>query len=81
MSIERQKAALTLDMIGYFCPEPVIRTNEAIEEVAVGECLEVLADDPSSRSDITSWAKRTGHELVAVDEEDGSLRFIIRRSG
>ena len=81
MNAERPKVALTVDMIGFFCPEPVIRTNEAIEEVGIGECIEVLADDPSSRSDIASWAKRTGHELVAVDEESGSFRFIIRRSG
>lgn len=81
MTEERHEAAVTLDMIGYFCPEPVIRTSEAIEGVGIGEYLEVLADDPSSRSDIESWAKRTGHVLVSVDEMGGSLRFLIRRTG
>lgn len=72
--------ARSLDMTGYFCPEPVIRTGEEISEIDVGEVLEVLADDPSSEPDIKSWAKRTGHELLSFGEEDGTFRFLIRRT-
>lgn len=79
MDNPRPVIAATLDMVGYFCPEPVIRVNEEIETVAPGEVLELLADDPSSESDITSWAKRAGHELVSVEKEGGTLRFLIRR--
>lgn len=70
----------SIDMTGYFCPEPVIRTGEEISAIEVGELLEVLADDPSSEPDIRSWTKRTGHELVSVEEEDGVFRFLIRRT-
>jgi len=69
----------TLDMVGQFCPEPVIRTNEAVESLASGQVLELLADDPSSESDIKSWAHRTGHELLSVHEAGGVFRFLIRR--
>jgi TusA-related sulfurtransferase len=72
--------AATLDMTGCFCPEPVIRVNEEIANVEVGEVLELLADDPSSKSDIASWAKRTGHDLVSTEEQDGVFRFLIRRT-
>jgi tRNA 2-thiouridine synthesizing protein A len=74
------KVTTSLDMTGYFCPEPVIRTNEEIGSVGIGEVLEVLADDPSAKPDITSWAKRTGHELLSVEEDDGVIRFMIRRT-
>jgi tRNA 2-thiouridine synthesizing protein A len=77
---EKRDIAATLDMVGYFCPEPVIRVNEEIESVAVGEVLELLADDPSSESDIRSWAKRAGHELLSVSKEGGTFRFLIRRN-
>lgn len=76
-----ERIAETLDMVGLFCPEPVIRTNEAIEALAPGEVLELLADDPSSESDVRSWARRTGHELISVEEDGGVYRFLIRRSG
>ena len=79
MATTNDRIGASLDMTGYFCPEPVIRANEEIESVAVGELLEVLADDPSAKPDITSWAKRTGHELVSVEEKGGVFRFLIRR--
>lgn len=72
--------AETLDMTGYFCPEPVIRVNEAIGDVGVGELLELLADDPSSKPDIQSWTKRTGHELISIEEDGDVFRFLIRRT-
>lgn len=81
MNEKRDVPASTLDMIGYFCPEPVVRTSEEIANVEVGEILELLADDPSSESDIASWAKRAGHELISVEETEGVYRFLIRRTG
>ncbi len=75
-----QTIAETLDMTGYFCPEPVIRVNEAIGGVEVGEVLELLADDPSSKPDIQSWTKRTGHELISIEEDGGVFRFLVRRT-
>ena len=70
----------TLDMTGYFCPEPVIRVNEAISGIAVGEVLELLADDPSSEPDINSWTKRTGHELVSIEKNGSVFSFLVRRA-
>ncbi len=72
--------AASLDMTGYFCPEPVTRVSQEITSVAIGEVLELLADDPSSKSDIASWAKRTCHELLSMKEDDGVFRFLIRRT-
>jgi TusA-related sulfurtransferase len=69
----------TLDCIGLYCPEPVFRTREVISMVQVGQVLEVLADDPASDSDIRSWAKHAGHELLSVERRDGGFRFLIRR--
>ncbi len=77
---KKEKPAKTLDCIGLFCPEPVFRTSTEISSVGVGEILEVLADDPASESDIRSWAKHTGHELLSVEKRDGGFRFLIRRT-
>lgn len=69
----------TLDCIGLYCPEPVFRTKETISEIPIGEILEVLADDPASESDITSWAKHAGQELMDTERVEGGFRFLIRR--
>jgi tRNA 2-thiouridine synthesizing protein A len=79
-SDSERNIAATLDMTGYFCPEPVIRVSEAISDVEVGEVLELVADDPSSEPDIQSWTKRTGHELISIEKNEGVFRFLIRRT-
>lgn len=76
---EDPQPAKTLDCIGLFCPEPVFRTREEIASVPVGQVLEVLADDPASESDITSWAKHAGQELLKVERRKDGFRFLIRR--
>jgi len=42
--------------------------------------LEVLADDPASESDIRSWAKHAGQELITIEKVKDGLRFLIRRT-
>ncbi|UCE45042.1 MAG: sulfurtransferase TusA family protein [Methanobacteriota archaeon] len=69
----------SLDCLGLFCPEPVFRTREEISGVPIGQILEVLADDPASESDIRSWARHAGHDILEVEEVDGGKRFLIRR--
>lgn len=71
--------ARILDCIGLYCPEPVFRTREEITSIPVGGILEVLADDPASESDITSWAKHAGHELLLVERTREGFRFLVRR--
>ncbi len=77
---EDPQPAKTLDCIGLFCPEPVFRTREEISSVPVGQVLEVLADDPASESDIRSWAKHAGQELLSVERRKDGFRFLIRRT-
>ncbi len=58
----------------------MFRTREEMDTIEKGRILEVLADDPASESDIRSWAKRAGHELLSVEKVGGGFRFLIRRS-
>ena len=76
---EQDKPKRTLDCVGLFCPEPLYRTRKNIDALEVGEVLEVLADDPTAAKDITRFAKRAGHEVIAFENTDGQLRFLIRK--
>jgi TusA-related sulfurtransferase len=68
-----------LDMRGFQCPIPVVKTNLAIEEMAPGQVLKVLATDRGAISDFPAWAEDTGNELVSTGEDDGVLVFWIRK--
>lgn len=69
----------TLDVLGFFCPEPIFRTRMEMDEMNRGEILEVLADDPAAEPDITSWARKTGQEVLCVEKDGDAIRFLIRK--
>lgn len=74
------KVDAELDCVGFYCPMPIAMTKEEIDKIGVGQVLKVEADDPAAEEDIKRWAKRTGHELLHFDKEDGILTFLIRRT-
>ncbi len=73
------KADRTLDCIGLYCPEPVFKTRMELDELKVGETLEVLADDPAAESDIRSLVKNIEQELVSVEKKGDGVRIVIRK--
>ena len=73
------EAKKTLDARGLSCPMPVLKTKQAMDEIADGEVLEVLATDPGAKSDIAAWAKRTGNALLETTETDGVFGFYLRK--
>jgi tRNA 2-thiouridine synthesizing protein A len=68
-----------LDCLGLYCPEPVFRTRLAIDEMEIGENLEVRADDPAAESDITNLAKYLGHEVLGIFKEGTIVRILIKK--
>jgi tRNA 2-thiouridine synthesizing protein A len=75
------KAALTLDCRGVLCPTPVLRMSEAIKQIEVGKIVELLATDPGAKRDILSWAKKSNHDVLRVEEEAGVYKFYVRKAG
>ena len=68
-----------LDMRGFQCPIPLVKTNLAIKEMEPGQVLKVLATDRGAIADFPAWADDTGNELVATGEEQDALVFFIRK--
>ncbi len=69
----------TLDCIGLYCPEPVFKTRMELDELRLGETLEVLADDPAAESDIRSLVKNLEQELVSVTKEGNTVQIVIKK--
>lgn len=75
----KSKPTKTLDCIGLYCPEPVFKTRLELDEMKVGETLEVLADDPAAESDIRSLVKNLGQELIDVAKKGDTVQILIRK--
>lgn len=71
----------TLDARELDCPQPVIETRKAMQDMAPGQTLEVLTTDPASELDFEAFCRMAGHALVEHDERDGVFRFVLRHGG
>lgn len=60
---------------------PVIRVQDAIAGMAVGDVLEVVCTDPGTRSDIPAWCRLNGHRVTHIGEEDREIVFRIEVGG
>ena len=74
------KADHMLDAKGLSCPLPILKTKKAVEAMTKGQVLKVETTDPGSKNDMNSWAKRTGNEILKVDEGPGLFTFYIKKS-
>jgi tRNA 2-thiouridine synthesizing protein A len=65
-----------LDCRGELCPLPVIALAREIQDLAVGDELELLADDPAAAVDVPAWCRMRGQLLVQA----GEGVFRVRRA-
>ena len=71
---------VVLDCRGMACPRPVIELAKAWEEVAVGEVVELVADDPAASVDVQAWCRMRGQEYVGSGTtDDGVPVHRVRR--
>ena len=69
----------TVDARGQSCPGPLVTLARALRGAERGDLFELLATDPGARSDVPSWAKLSGNELLASSEDGDVLRYVIRK--
>lgn len=74
-----EKLAKTIDVIGLYCPMPVIKASEAIDTLKQGEVLLLLADDPGSLEDIPNWCKTSGYKLIKIEKKEKYFEFYIQK--
>lgn len=78
MQQEIQPAAI-LDTFGLLCPMPIIKTAARLKQMAKGDVLKVLSDDPGIKEDMPAWCVTSGNELIRIDELGGEFHAYVRR--
>lgn len=68
-----------LDAKGLACPMPIVKTKKAMVDIETGEVLEVHTTDKGALNDLTAWAKSGGHELIKHEDDNGVLKFWIKK--
>lgn len=73
-------ADIRLDAVGQDCATltPVVAAR--MRQLRTGQVLEVVSDDPTSRTGLAAWSRLTGNALLAsLDEESGRTHYYLRR--
>ncbi|MBX3479211.1 MAG: sulfurtransferase TusA family protein [Caulobacter sp.] len=71
---------LLIDARGHRCPVPTLKLRKALEGLAVGEAVTLLADDPMAKVDVPHFVSQTGHELVDSGVEGSWASFTVRKT-
>lgn len=66
---------IEVDVRGYSCPIPVVRTKKAIEEHPK-EQLTVLVETATSKENVSRLAQSKGYSVKAEEVEDG-FRLLL----
>ena len=61
-----------VDARGLNCPLPILRTKKALNDMASGQVLRIVATDPGSVRDFIAFAKQTGNELSSTASRTAS---------
>jgi tRNA 2-thiouridine synthesizing protein A len=76
----KQRYDVFLDTRGLVCPMPLIKTRQALMVVGRGATICVLATDPETAADFTSFCDATGHKLLSSEQEGGLFVYVIEKS-
>ncbi len=79
IDLEKIEVDKVVDARGSACPGPLLEAKKAIGTVSIGQTVEVLSGDPSTKNDIPRWADKVGHEFLGAIEEEGYDRMFITR--
>ncbi|MEK6713072.1 MAG: sulfurtransferase TusA family protein, partial [Nitrospirota bacterium] len=56
----------TLDLKGVLCPINFVKTKLKLEEMEVGQVLEVILDDGEPMRNVPRSVKAEGHKIIGV---------------
>ncbi|MGE4570521.1 MAG: sulfurtransferase TusA family protein [Gammaproteobacteria bacterium] len=70
----------SLDAIRLMCPMPVIRLSQKINELEVGDTIEITATDPGVKHDIPAWCRVHGHNVLNVEEKGGQIILLVEKN-
>lgn len=68
-----------IDTRGLPCPQPVIKTKDALEEIEAGDRIKVLVDSEVSLENIKKFLTAQGHTLVSVEKREKEYTLIIEK--
>ncbi|WP_370589667.1 sulfurtransferase TusA family protein [Saccharophagus sp. K07] len=68
---------IDLNACGLRCPLPLLKAKQALNQVASGSYIRVLATDSGSVRDFHAFAELSGNQLYSFRDIDGIYEYIL----
>ena len=70
---------LLIDVKGFQCPMPLLRTKQKLADMISGQVLKVVATTDDTRISIPFYLKGSGDELLKIEEYGEEIHHYIRK--
>ena len=65
--------------IGIECAAILVKLNELLTQVQVGEVVHLVTDDPTSPIEMVRWSDQTGQPIIDERREGNLFHFLVRK--
>lgn len=69
----------SLDLRGIACPNNFVKTKLKLEDMQLGEALEIIIDDGEPIKNVPRAIKEEGHQIIKVEKIDSHWKIIVRK--
>lgn len=76
-----QEQIAEVDARGLSCPLPLLKAKQALNRLAAGERLRVVATDSGSVRDFRVFCEQSGNRLIEASEDDGVYTYLLQKRG
>ncbi len=71
-------ATIEIDGRGMQCPGPIVEVFKAMKTAQPGDEVHILVSDKGFLEDIKTWCRKTGNELVKLEDGE-TIDAVIRK--
>ncbi|MCG8485397.1 MAG: sulfurtransferase TusA family protein [Clostridia bacterium] len=71
---------VVLDCLGEACPVPLVKTENALKELEVGDLLIVQVDHSCAMKNVPEWGRKNGHNVEIEEVDDGEWEVFIEKT-
>jgi len=78
--MSEMKADEKLDLRGEICPYNFVKTKLKLEEMEIGQILEVVIDNGEPIKNVPRSLKEDGHQILKVERVEHWFKLVIKKS-
>ena len=69
-----------LDCMGEACPVPLIKLENKLKDVEVGDLVIVQIDHSCAMKNVPEWARKQGHNVEIEEVDDGEWEVFVEKT-